>query len=200
MTPVRMKLVLGSSSPYRRELLQRIIPNFECLSPAIDETPLADEAPDVLALRLARAKAVAVGTLRRDCLIIGSDQVAATGTHLLGKPGGYERAREQLQLCSGREVIFYTAVSVSQGADEIHSHIDKTTVSFRKLTLAEIDAYLDIDQPWDCAGSFKSEGLGVSLFESIQSNDPNALIGLPLIWLTSVLRQAGLDPLTRSAN
>jgi septum formation protein len=189
-------LVLGSGSRYRRELLQRVVSEFVCVSPDVDETPQPDEPPAALALRLATQKALAASAGQAGSLVIGSDQVAAVDSEKLGKPGNHERAHAQLSLCSGKAVTFYTAVCLMRDGNELASHTDITVVNFRQLTAAEIDAYLEKDQPWDCAGSFKSEGLGCTLFESIESLDPNALIGLPLIWLCSALREAGLDPLT----
>lgn len=190
-------LILGSGSRYRRELLQRIVSDFACVSPDIDETPRPDETPAALALRLAREKARAVSAGQPQSLVIGSDQVAAVDGDQLGKPGNHARAHAQLSRCSGQSVTFYTAVCLMRDGIEIASHTDITVVNFRTLTAAEIDAYLEQEQPWDCAGSFKSEGLGCILFESIESLDPNSLIGLPLIWLSSALRQAGIDPLER---
>jgi septum formation protein len=196
MSDIPVQLILGSSSPYRRELLLRICPEFETASPDVDEIAVAGEEPATLAMRLAKAKASSVGAQYPESLVIGSDQVATVDGNILGKPGNHDKAYAQLSACSGKQVSFYTAVSLQKDALELDKHLDQTVVTFRELTGNEIDAYLAKEQPWDCAGSFKSEGLGVALFESIETNDPNALIGLPLIWLCGALKRAGIDPLT----
>jgi len=187
------ELILASGSPYRRELLQRANYPFKCLSPDIDESPLPGEAPGDLALRLACAKAARIAPAHPDAVIIGSDQVAAFDGQLLGKPGDHDTAVHQLGACSGKSVVFHTAVCVRHDAAKFQdTHIDITTVNFRTLTATEIEAYVCADKPWDCAGSFKSEGLGSALFKSIENKDPAAIIGLPMIWLISSLRRAGL--------
>ena len=192
------KLILGSSSRYRKELLQRVIPDFSTLSPDVDESPAPGEAPGELALRLARMKADTVAANEPGAVVIGSDQVAALGNRIFGKPGNQATALEQLSRCSGHAVAFYTAVCViSPTGNPLQTHTDITSVQFRNLSSREITRYLELEQPWDCAGSFRSEGLGVALFESIKSEDPTALIGLPMIWLAGALRRAGLDPLNR---
>ena len=186
-------LVLASRSTYRRMLLERLVADFECLPADIDETPLTSETPAALAARLALGKAAAIASERPTSIIIGSDQVAALDSRVFGKPGNKEKAAQQLQACSGLTVEFFTAVtvqSITTGYSD--SHTDLTRVQFRHLTDAEIDTYLMRDEPWDCAGSFRSEGLGAALFESIKNEDPSAIIGLPLIWLASSLRRAGV--------
>ena len=186
-------LVLASSSKYRRQLLARLVPDFECFSPAVDETPRPDESPAALALRLAQAKAMVGSEQFPQALIIGSDQVPALGEAILHKPGSHERALDQLRLCSGKSVIFHTAVVMITPEDnQVTSHVDQTIVRFRELSDREISAYLDYDQPYDCAGSFKVESRGVVLFEAIESTDPTALQGLPLIWVAGQLRQQGM--------
>ncbi|HET6655425.1 MAG TPA: Maf family nucleotide pyrophosphatase [Gammaproteobacteria bacterium] len=190
-----LPIILASSSPYRRELLGRLGLAFDCRSPDIDETPRPDESPRALAERLARSKAVAVAAgLSTASLVIGSDQVASIEGTPLGKPGGRERALAQLQQASGRVVEFYTAVTVLDSASgEQQQALDLTRVQFRALTDREIERYLDREQPYDCAGSFKAEALGITLFDSITSRDPTALIGLPLIDLARLLRESGLQ-------
>jgi septum formation protein len=185
------RLLLGSTSPYRRELLNRLRVPFDIASPDVDEAPRPGESPAALAARLAHAKAVALLEGHPDAWILGSDQVAALGQRILGKPGGHPQALAQLMAMSGRTVEFLTAVSLvhSQG-QHIHA-LDVTTVRFRTLDDDSMQRYLDAEQPYDCAGSFKAEGLGIALFESITSRDPTALIGLPLIATARMLRQAG---------
>jgi len=189
-------LVLASTSAYRRELLARLGAPFRQQSPQVDEAALPGEAPATLAARLAAAKAGAVAAMNPNALVIGSDQVADCAGSILGKPGDIARARQQLRASSANRVIFHTAICLvdtrSAPAREFHA-IDTTTVAFRHLTDAEIERYLARERPFDCAGSFKSEGLGISLFERIESQDPTALIGLPLIALCRLLREAGVD-------
>jgi septum formation protein len=185
-------LILASTSPYRRALLGRLGLPFECVAPGADETRLPDEPAAAMAERLARLKAEAVASLYPGAVIIGSDQVALRGTDVLGKPGTVERCREQLRASSGREVAFLTAVHVIDGAaGTAESHVDRTVVRFRELSDAEIDRYIERDQPLDCAGGFKAESLGIALFDSIASNDPTGLTGLPLAWVGAALRRAG---------
>jgi septum formation protein len=156
--------LLASSSAYRRALLTRILPAFECAVPGVDESPLQDEAPDALATRLAQLKAIQCAEQRPDAVIIGSDQVPAIGTQLLGKPGSHERAAAQLRQCSGQSVVFFTAVTVlGPAALPAESYVDRTTVHFRALSDAQIERYLAKEQPYDCAGSFKAEALGIVL-------------------------------------
>jgi septum formation protein len=173
--------------------MERLGVDFVVVAPAVDETPLVQEPPAKLALRLAREKASAVAADYPDAVIVGSDQVAAVDEERLGKPGNHKVAAGQLARCSGRPVKFHTAVCVchrASGTEE--THVDLTTVHFHTLSPARIDSYLNKDQPWDCAGSFRSEGLGVTLFDAIETRDPSAIIGLPLIWLAGSLQRAGI--------
>lgn len=187
------RVVLASQSPYRRELLSRLLSGFRVLAPQVDESRQPGEPPRDLALRLARMKAGAVASLSTGCLVIGSDQVAALGDETLGKPGTPGRAVEQLLRCSGRLVEFHTAVCVAgPGPEPELCHADTTLVRFRPLTRPEAESYVAADQPLDCAGSFKAERRGVLLLESIESQDPTAIQGLPLIWLGGALRSRGL--------
>ncbi len=186
----RPVLILASTSPYRRELLQRLRLPFECARPGVDETPLAWESPCQLVRRLALAKAEAVAALHPQAWVIGSDQAADLAGRVLGKPGGREAAIAQLAAMAGRTVGFHTAVCLRRGAVALHA-VDLTRVRFRGLSIDEIGRYVDAEQPFDCAGSFKCEGLGIALFEAIESHDPTALVGLPLIALSGLLRDAG---------
>ncbi len=190
-----MRLVLASTSPYRRDLLARFGFPFLQASPDVDETPRPGELPAELAGRLAQAKAEAVARTHPDACVIGSDQVAELEGQSLGKPGGRERAMAQLAAMSGRAVRFHTAVCVvgDGGADGRVASLlaDVTTVRFRQLGAAEIARYVDTERPFDAAGSFKAEGLGITLFEAIESEDPTALIGLPLIGTARLLRGFG---------
>ncbi len=191
--PLVRTLVLGSTSRYRRELLQRLGLPFAVAAPDLDETPLQGEAPRALALRLALAKAHAVAAQHPDAVVIGSDQVADLHGQPLGKPGTHERASAQLQRMSGETVIFQTAVAVvcaATGFEQVD--LAPVEVRFRTLTGDEIERYLHAEQPYDCAGSAKSEGLGISLLDAILSDDPTALVGLPLIRTCRMLRAAGL--------
>jgi septum formation protein len=186
-------LILGSTSVYRRELLERLRIPFSIQSPAVDESPLPNEAPVALAQRLALAKAHAVAARFTDCVVIGSDQVADLHGLALGKPGTHARAVAQLQQMRGQSVIFHTAVAVvchSSGFSQ--QALAEVRVVFRHLTDAEIEDYLQAEQPYDCAGSAKSEGLGIALLERIDNDDPTALIGLPLIRTCALLRAAGI--------
>lgn len=186
------RIVLGSTSRYRAGLLHRIIDDFEQAAPDTDETPLPAETPRARAARLAEAKARAAASNRSDALVIGSDQVAALGDTVLHKPGSIEIAHEQLRASSGKVVDFFTGLCVVDTRDgHCRSALDLTRVVFRELTDAEIDRYLERERPLDCAGSFKSEAGGITLFERIESTDPTALIGLPLIALAKLLREAG---------
>jgi septum formation protein len=188
------KLVLASGSRYRRALLERLGLPFEQESPALDETIGETEAPAEAVLRLARAKAAAGLERHPGAIVIGSDQVAVRGDEVLGKPGTLPKAIEQLTLSAGRHVEFLTGVCVISGARaaEPEQHIDITRVVFRPLSAAEIRSYVEREQPLDCAGSFRAEGLGIALFERIDSQDPTGLIGLPLIWLSQALSRLGL--------
>lgn len=186
-------VVLGSTSPYRRELLSRLHLPFEVAAPAVDETPLPGETPVALARRLALAKAHAVATLHPGAAVIGSDQVADLDGESLGKPGTHDRAVAQLRRMRGRTVVFQTAVAVvcaDSGFEQLE--LAPVRVRFRALDDAEIEAYLRLEQPYDCAGSAKSEGLGIALLDAIESDDPTALVGLPLIRTCRMLRAAGV--------
>ena len=189
--PEAPPLILASTSRYRRELLQRFGLAFECVSPGVDETASPGETPAAQAERLAQAKAAAVAQRHPQSVVIGSDQVAELDGIALGKPLTHERALAQLRACSGREVLFHTAVSVTTPGASSQQFCDLTRVRFRALDDAEIERYLVAEQPYDCAGSFKSEGLGAALFDAIDSRDPTALIGLPLIELAKALRRGG---------
>lgn len=186
-------LILASTSVYRRELLSRLRLPFETARPDSDETPLPGEAPAALARRLAQAKAAAVAALHPGAWVIGSDQVAEFDGRPLGKPGGRQAAIAQLAGMSGQRVQFHTGVCVMQAGQAPLQALDLTVVEFRALELDQIERYVDAEQPFDCAGSFKSEGLGISLFEAIDSRDPTALVGLPLIATARLLRQAGFE-------
>ena len=190
------RLILASTSRYRRELLQRLRLPFEVVAPEVDETPRPGEAPDALALRLALAKAQAVAALHPQAVVIGSDQVADLHGQPIGKPGSHERALAQLRALSGQRVVFQTAVAVvcahSGFSDCLLAPV---AVQFRLLDDAQIEHYLRTEQPYDCAGSAKSEALGIALLDAIHSDDPTALVGLPLIRTCALLRRAGIDPL-----
>jgi len=197
---VTAPLILGSTSPYRRELLARLRMPFEVASPHVDETPLPGESPADLACRLALAKARAVAQQFPAAVVIGSDQVADVDGEPVGKPGDHERATAQLRRMSGRSIVFQTAVAVVRSATAGTPGFEGVRlapvgVHFRTLSDAEIEHYLRLEQPYDCAGSAKCETLGIALLASIESDDPTALIGLPLIRTCELLRAAGLDPL-----
>lgn len=188
------KLILGSTSVYRRELLGRLNVPFSVESPHVDETPLPGEQPAALAQRLALAKALAVATRFPDCVVIGSDQVADLDGQALGKPGTHERAVAQLRQMRGKTVVFQTAVAVvclETGFSQ--QSLAAVKVLFRSLDDSEIENYLLLEQPYDCAGSAKSEGLGITLLDAIDSDDPTALVGLPLIRTSRMLRAAGVQ-------
>lgn len=193
----RPTLILGSTSRYRRELLERLGLPFEVRSPdTVDETPYARERPCGVAERLALAKAQAVAYAHPHAVVIGSDQVADLDGLPIGKPGTHARAVEQLGRMSGRSVVFHTAVAVvRESSGYVGTALASVTVRFRRLSDAEIEHYLRIDRPYDCAGSAKCESLGIALLDAIESDDPTALIGLPLIRTCALLRQAGIDPL-----
>jgi septum formation protein len=185
-------LILASTSPYRRELLERLGLPFSVEGSDVDEAHLAGEPATERALRLAAAKAEAVALRHPGAVVIGSDQVAAAGGVVLDKPGTVERACQQLKHLAGSQARFHTACAVRwHNTGFSVNHLETVTVAVRDLTPAEIAAYVDREQPLNCAGSFKSEGLGIALFSRIESEDPTALVGLPLIWLASALRQAG---------
>ena len=197
MSTLSRPLILGSTSRYRHELLSRLQLPFEVVSPHVDETPLPHEAPQALACRLALAKAQAVAALHPEAVVIGSDQVAELHGEPLGKPMSHAVAVQQLQRMSGQEVTFHTAVCVrceNSGFEDVQ--VAPVHVRFRTLSDTAIEAYLLKDQPYDCAGASKSESLGVALLERLDSDDPTALIGLPLIRTLQMLRAAGLDVLT----
>jgi septum formation protein len=185
-------LILASTSRYRRELLARLGTQFEVVDPRVAEDHRASESPADRALRLATLKAQAVAARRPDALVVGSDQVAACAGQVLDKPGDAPGCRAQLAALSDHTAQFYTACVLLGSRPALHAaHIDTTTAVFRALSAQEIARYVEREQPFDCAGGFKSEGLGVALFEYIESQDPTALIGLPLIWLAGALRAAG---------
>jgi septum formation protein len=192
----RPPLILGSTSRYRREMLQRLRLPFEVQSPEVDETPHSGETPSSLALRLALAKARAVALRFPDAAVIGSDQVADLNGQPIGKPGDHARATEQLRAMRGKAVVFQTAVAVVCRARQYEATaLVPVTVRFRTLSDDEIEHYLRTEQPYDCAGSAKSEALGIALLAAIESDDPTALVGLPLIKTCELLRGAGVDPL-----
>jgi septum formation protein len=193
-------LILASTSRYRRELLERLRLPFEAVSPAVDETPRPGEAPAALAERLALAKARALAAARPDAVVIGADQVADVDGAAIGKPGDHARATAQLRAMSGRRIVFQTAVAVVRAATGFEAvRRVPVTVRFRTLDDDEIEFYLRAEAPYDCAGSAKCETLGIALLEAIESDDPTALIGLPLIRTSELLRAAGLDPLRPGA-
>lgn len=192
------RLILASSSPYRRELLARLRLPFEAISPDVDETPRERETPTALALRLSVAKAMAIAAQHPDCIVIGSDQVATIDGQPIGKPGNFEAARAQLRMLAGQTVEFHSALAVTDG-HRVEKADVVTLCRFRPLSEAAIDAYLHAEAPFDTAGSAKAESLGIALMEFIRSDDPTAIIGLPLIALTGMLASFGLDPLTHAA-
>jgi septum formation protein len=199
--PPQPRLILASTSRYRRELLARLRLPFDVESPDIDETPESGERPEALAQRLAVAKARAVARRDANAVVIGSDQIADLDGHCIGKPGNHERATGQLRAMSGRTVVFHTAIAVLCRARAYEgTAIVPVTVRFRTLSDAEIERYLRAEEPYDCAGSAKCETLGIALLEAIESDDPTALVGLPLIRTCDLLRHAGIDPLGPAAS
>lgn len=186
-------IILASTSRYRGQLLRRLLPAFEQSPPGADETPIADESPDARASRLAALKARSVAGNHPGTIVIGSDQVASLDGDILRKPGDTATARDQLTRCSTHTVIFHTALCLIDADGNEHADIDITRVHFRSLDPATITRYVDIEQPLDCAGSFKCEGLGIALFERIDNTDPTALIGLPLIATARLLRECGVQ-------
>jgi septum formation protein len=191
-----MKLILASTSRYRRELLSRLHIPFEVVSPDVDETPLSNETPSATALRLSVLKAQAAASQFPDALIIGSDQVLMLDSEQLGKPGNYENAFAQLKKMQGRAMVFHTALTLlNSKTGRTQTRDVPTVVHIRKLTDAQIEAYLKKEQPYDCAGAAKSESLGIALMERMDSPDPTALIGLPLMTLTEMLMNEGVDVL-----
>lgn len=188
------QLILASTSPYRRKLLERLAVDFEVIAPEVPEDYRSGESPTDRALRLATAKAQAVSTRHPQALVLGSDQVGASGGEVLDKPGDARRCREQLQRLSGHTAHFYTACVLLGARPGLHlAHVDTTTVVFRGLSASEIDRYVARERPFDCAGGFRAEASGIALFDCIESQDPTALIGLPLIWLAGALRAAGFQ-------
>lgn len=194
-------IVLASSSPFRRELLQKLGLDFECLSPDIDESAQDNETPFALVERLARQKAMAVAESYPNAVIIGSDQVAVLGERILGKPHNHNNAVEQLTACSNKQVRFLTGLAVYNSQTEtIQSLVEPFDVHFRSLSSSQINSYLYAEQPYNCAGSFKSEGLGISLFSKLSGDDPNSLIGLPLIRLIDLLDNEGISVLSEQGS
>lgn len=193
-------MILASASAYKKMLLDRLGIPFTCCAPDIDESPKSAENGAALAQRLAEEKAQHIVQQFPKALVIGADQVAVLDGQILGKPGNHQRAVAQLSAQSGRTVLFHTAISTArftQGKLEYQSHVNRTEVIFRELSQQQINHYLEIEQPYDCAGSFKSEAMGISLFSAINSNDPSALIGLPLIDLCSMLVEWDIDILNK---
>ncbi|MFT6836357.1 MAG: septum formation protein [Francisellaceae bacterium] len=188
------RLVLGSSSPFRKALLEKLDLSFDCDSPDIDETPLKDELPKDMVARLAKEKANAIAKRHPQAIIIASDQCATLDGKIIGKPGNHENAVQQLTAASGRTVTFYTSLCVyNAGTNQYQETVEPFYVYFRTLTESQIGNYLTKEQPYNCAGSFKSEGLGISLFERLEGNDPNTLIGLPLIQLITMLERCHME-------
>lgn len=191
-----MKLVLASTSPFRRQLLDRLQLAYETDAPEVDETPIPGESIEAMVTRLAEAKARAVAARHADALIIGSDQSAELNGQVLSKPGGFERAFEQLKQASGQKIVFHTSLCLLNSSnDTLQICCVPYTVVFKPLSDDQIRHYLEREQPYNCAGSFKSEALGIALFERFEGDDPNALIGLPLIKLVEMLNRAGMPPL-----
>lgn len=187
-------LILASTSSYRRVLLERLGLPFSAVAPAVDETPEPGELPALLAARLARLKAQAPAG--DEAVVIGADQVATLDGAAIGKPGNRADALIQLEACQGRSMLFHTAIAVfDRQSGRLLEHMDLTRVQFARRPRAELERYVDLEPAFDCAGGFKAEGLGIVLFQAIESRDPTALIGLPLVWLASTLRQLGFDPL-----
>lgn len=187
-----MNVILASSSTYRKTLLERLISDFTCMSPNIDETPLVSEKAHETSLRLAKAKAAEIAKSQNNALIIASDQVACVNGQQLGKPGCAEKNIEQLEKCSGLTVNFYTSLVVHNTASHsVQSCVDQFDVTFRQLTREQIERYVRRERAFDCAGGFKVEGLGIALFEKLSGKDPNSLVGLPLIELVTMLEKEG---------
>jgi len=188
------RIILASSSPFRKELLSRLRLEFDTSSPEIDESALENEKPSQLVQRLAREKANAVAEKALDCIVIGSDQVAVCDEQILGKPGSFEKAVEQLQFLSGKRICFYTGLSVISTSDaKIQTDVIKFYVEFRELSDSMIENYLTKEPAFNCAGSFKSESLGIALVSRMMGSDPTALVGLPLVRLTEMLETAGVE-------
>ncbi|MDP2634782.1 MULTISPECIES: nucleoside triphosphate pyrophosphatase [unclassified Pseudoalteromonas] len=198
---MRHSLILASSSPFRQSLLQKFNLPFASFSPDVDETPIPNESPRQLVMRLSVLKARAAQGRFNEGLVIGSDQVAVFNGQILGKPHNKENAIKQLSLFSANTVTFLTGLTVYDiSKDTLQTIVEPFEVTFRTLTSAQISAYCDAEQPYNCAGSFKSEGLGICLFEKLSGDDPNSLIGLPLIKLSQLLAEFGLDVLDNQAN
>lgn len=190
------QLVLASTSPFRQQILRKLHLPFTIAAPDIDESPLPGESAQQLVARLSLEKAKAVASNHTDALIIGSDQVAVNGEQILGKPGDYTQALQQLTAASGRCVTFYTGLCLYNSKTQQHQlEVSPFHVHFRLLTTLQIEHYLEVEQPFNCAGSFKSEGYGITLFSRLEGDDPNSLIGLPLIRLTTMLENEGMAPL-----
>lgn len=190
------RLILASSSLYRRKILQKLGIEFDWTSPDIDETPLPDEPPEELVRRLAESKARALTATYPNHLIIGSDQVATLGGNIIGKPGNHQAALAQLEGFSNKTVLFLTGLCLLNSATgQAQISVEEYRVKFRPLSTKQLNNYLEKEQPYDCAGSFKSEGMGIYLFDKLSGDDPNTLIGLPLIALTKMLIKEGIDPL-----
>ncbi len=193
---IMQRLLLASTSPYRKMLLEKLQLPFDCAAPQVDETPLPGESAEALVLRLAAAKAQALALAYPEHLIIGSDQVCVIDGNITGKPHTEENARAQLRQASGQAVTFYTGLALYNGrSKQLQALCEPFHVHFRALSEAEIAAYVRLEQPLNCAGSFKSEGLGIALFDRLEGRDPNTLIGLPLIALLEMLRAEGINPL-----
>ena len=193
-------IILASASPYKKMLLDRLGIAFTCCAPEIDERPKSTETSTALAQRLAEEKAHHIVQQFPQAIVIGTDQVAELDSHILGKPGDHQRAVAQLSAQSGRTVLFHTGISLArytQGKLEYQSRVNSTEVHFRQLSQQQINHYLEVEQPYDCAGSFKSEAMGICLFSAINSNDPSSLIGLPLIDLSSMLAEWNADILDK---
>ena len=194
-----MDIVLASSSPYRRELLSRLGIPFDTLAPGVDESPMDGEAPRTMVARLARLKARSVASLRPRALIVGSDQVAVLDNRIMGKPGSHDANVRQLRLAGGRRVRFLTGIALLNAASgEMQCEVVEYGVHFRSLDETQAEAYVRAEKPYECAGGFRAEGLGVALFQRMEGEDPSALIGLPLIALVSMLRREGVDPLVEA--
>jgi len=190
-----MKLLLASGSAYRRELLQRLRIPFDYASPDIDETPISNESPQVYVTRLAQQKAAALAMQYSSYWIIGSDQTCVLDNEICGKPGSEENAVAQLMACQGKQITFYTGLCLRSPEGENYTLCEPFSVCFRKLTEDDIRRYVQLESPLDCAGSFKVEGLGITLFDKLEGRDGNSLIGLPMIGLVDLMHQAGLNPL-----
>lgn len=188
------KIILASSSTYRKQLLDRLRLDYECQTPAIDESILSDELASDYVCRLAQAKAQAIAEHHREAVVIGSDQCALLDNQILGKPGSHQQALQQLRQAQGKTVVFHTGVCVLNLARDFCMVEDVPfEVEFRQLSDQQLEHYLQVEQPYDCAGSFKAEGYGACLFSALRGDDPNALIGLPLLKLTTMLESAGIE-------